>query len=79
MTIPLRHLPWIGGAAAAAETAQFSPLVSPIDESIDSHFIESDAAIVDAAVRMILARQLTPNHCMAYLQPRKNRGGKVYG
>jgi acyl-CoA reductase-like NAD-dependent aldehyde dehydrogenase len=51
MNAPVRHLPWIGGAASAAPSAQFTPLVSPIDESIESHFIESDAAVVDAAVR----------------------------
>src|SRR5438105_853332 len=48
MTAPLRHLPWIGGSAAAS--AQFSPLVSPIDESVAAQIIESDAGIVDAAV-----------------------------
>jgi acyl-CoA reductase-like NAD-dependent aldehyde dehydrogenase len=51
MTIPLRHLPWIGGVASAEANAQFSALVSPIDESVDSHFLESDAAVVDTAVR----------------------------
>ena len=51
MTIPVRHLPWIGGAASAAPSAQFSPLVSPIDESVESHFIELDAGVVDAAVK----------------------------
>ena len=51
MTIPLRHLPWIGGVANAQANAQFSPLVSPLDDSIDSHFLESDAAVVDAAVQ----------------------------
>jgi acyl-CoA reductase-like NAD-dependent aldehyde dehydrogenase len=31
--------------------ATFSPLVSPIDETLASHFVESDAAIIDAAVK----------------------------
>jgi acyl-CoA reductase-like NAD-dependent aldehyde dehydrogenase len=45
-----RLMPWIGGAAEAGGAA-FSPLVSPIDESIASHMIESDAGIIDAAVK----------------------------
>jgi acyl-CoA reductase-like NAD-dependent aldehyde dehydrogenase len=45
-----RLMPWIGGMADAANAA-FSPLVSPIDESIASHMVESDAGIVDAAVK----------------------------
>ena len=45
-----RLMPWIGGAASAAGGAAFSPLVSPIDETVASHMIESDAAIVDTAV-----------------------------
>ena len=45
-----RLLPWIGGTAAAGGAA-FSPLVSPIDETVVSHMIESDAGIVDAAVK----------------------------
>jgi len=51
MNAPVRHMPWIGGAASAAPSAQFTPLVSPIDDSVESHFIESDAAVVDAAVK----------------------------
>src|SRR4029453_6403784 len=31
--------------------AGFSPLVCPIDESVASHMIESDAKVVDAAVK----------------------------
>src|SRR5439155_137513 len=50
MNIPVRHMPWIGGAADAAG-ASFSPLVSPIDETIASQIVESNAAIVDAAVK----------------------------
>ncbi len=45
-----RLMPWIGGSAAAAGAA-FSPLISPIDETVASHMIESDAGIVDAAVK----------------------------
>jgi glyceraldehyde-3-phosphate dehydrogenase (NADP+) len=36
-----RLLPWIGGTTAAGGAA-FSPLVSPIDETVASHMIESD-------------------------------------
>jgi acyl-CoA reductase-like NAD-dependent aldehyde dehydrogenase len=46
-----RLLPWIGGTASASAGAAFSPLVSPIDESVASHMIESDAGIVDEAVK----------------------------
>ncbi len=46
-----RLLPWIGGTASAAAGAAFSPLVSPIDETVASHMIESDAAVIDAAVK----------------------------
>jgi acyl-CoA reductase-like NAD-dependent aldehyde dehydrogenase len=46
-----RLLPWIGGTASAAAGATFSPLVSPIDEAVASHMIESDAAVIDAAVK----------------------------
>jgi acyl-CoA reductase-like NAD-dependent aldehyde dehydrogenase len=46
-----RLMPWIGGPASAAGDARFSPLVSPIDESVASQMIESDAAVVDAAVK----------------------------
>jgi acyl-CoA reductase-like NAD-dependent aldehyde dehydrogenase len=51
MNVPLRHLPWIGGAADAARDASFSPLVSPIDETVASEILESDAAVIDAAVK----------------------------
>ena len=43
-------MPWIGGTAAAGGAA-FSPLVSPIDETVASHMIEFDTGIVDAAVK----------------------------
>ena len=46
-----RLLPWIGGTASAAAGAAFSPLVSPIDETVASHMIESDAGVIDAAVK----------------------------
>ena len=51
MNVSVRHLPWIGGAADVAPGAAFSPLVSPIDETVASHIVESDAAIIDAAVK----------------------------
>jgi acyl-CoA reductase-like NAD-dependent aldehyde dehydrogenase len=51
MNVPVRHLPWIGGAATAAPSATFSPLVSPVDETVASHIIESDAAVIDTAVK----------------------------
>src|SRR5258708_313725 len=51
MNISARHLPWIRGPPDLAPGAVFSPLVSPIDETVASHFVESDDAIVDAAVK----------------------------
>ena len=48
MTIP-QLMPWIGGPVNFE--AGFSPLVCPIDESVASHMIESDANVVDAAVK----------------------------
>src|SRR5436190_23061968 len=48
MTIP-QLMPWIGGPTTYE--AAFSPLICPIDESVASHMIESDAKIVDAAVK----------------------------
>src|SRR5438874_11115763 len=50
MNIPEHNMHWIGGAADAAG-ASFSPLVSPIDDTIASQIVESNAAIVDAAVK----------------------------
>jgi len=56
MTIP--HLmPWIGGPVKF--DAGLSPLVCPTDESVASHMIESDAKVVDAAVRHAHAAFLT--------------------
>ena len=51
MTIAARHLPWIGGATEVSPDTTFSPLVSPIDETVASEIVESDAAVVDAAVK----------------------------
>src|SRR5882757_7211521 len=48
MTIP-QLMPWIGGPAKF--DAQLSPLVCPTDDSVASHMIESDAKVVDAAVK----------------------------
>jgi len=45
-----RLMPWIGGTTDAGGAA-FSPLVSPIDDTVASHMVESDAGIVDAAVK----------------------------
>ena len=49
-----RLMPWIGGTAEAGSAA-FSPLVSPIDESVASHMVESDAGIIDAQLDTQLA------------------------
>src|SRR6202051_240225 len=51
MNVSIRHLPWIGGNAEVAPGATFSPLVSPIDATVASQIVESDAAIIDAAVK----------------------------
>ncbi|MFZ1090788.1 MAG: aldehyde dehydrogenase family protein, partial [Xanthobacteraceae bacterium] len=48
MTVP-QLMPWIGGATKFE--AKFSALVCPIDESIASQIIESDAKVIDAAVK----------------------------
>src|SRR5262249_53870366 len=48
MTKP-QLMPWIGGVIEAK--AAFSPLICPIDESIASQMIESDADVVDRAVK----------------------------
>ncbi|MGA7488819.1 MAG: aldehyde dehydrogenase family protein, partial [Xanthobacteraceae bacterium] len=47
MTVP-QLMPWIGGPATFE--ASLSPLICPIDETVASHIIESDAVVVDAAV-----------------------------
>ena len=41
--------PWIGGASASA--TKFTPLVSPIDEKEVAQVADSDATVVDAAVK----------------------------
>lgn len=46
-----RLLPWVGGVANGTGSAAFSPLISPVDETIAAQMVESDAAIVDAAVQ----------------------------
>ena len=48
MTVP-QLMPWIGGPVKFE--ADFSPLICPIDDSVASQMIESDAAVVDAAVK----------------------------
>src|SRR5947208_13838629 len=48
MTVP-QLMPWIGGATKF--DAPFSALVCPIDDSIASEIIESDAKVIDAAVK----------------------------
>jgi acyl-CoA reductase-like NAD-dependent aldehyde dehydrogenase len=48
MTVP-QFMPWIGGPVQFK--AGFSPLICPIDDSVASQMIESDAAVVDAAVK----------------------------
>src|SRR5499427_8559984 len=48
MTKP-QLMPWIGGPVEFK--AGFSPLICPIDETVESQMIESDAAVVDAAVK----------------------------
>jgi acyl-CoA reductase-like NAD-dependent aldehyde dehydrogenase len=47
MSVP-QLMPWIGGATKF--DAPFSALICPIDDSIASEIIESDAKVVDAAV-----------------------------
>src|SRR5499426_2583001 len=48
MTVP-QLMPWIGGPVKFE--AGLSPLVCPIDETVASQIIESDAKVVDAAVK----------------------------
>src|SRR5580704_7233479 len=48
MTIP-QLMPWIGGPVKFE--GGLSPLVCPIDETVASQIIESDAKVVDAAVK----------------------------
>ena len=53
-----RLMPFIGGPADAPGGTAFSPLVSPLDDSVASHMVESDAGIVDAAVKHAQAAYL---------------------
>jgi acyl-CoA reductase-like NAD-dependent aldehyde dehydrogenase len=48
MTIP-QLMPWIGGTTKF--DAEFSALVCPIDDTVASEIIESDAKVIDAAVK----------------------------
>ena len=48
MTKP-QLMPWIGGPVEFK--ARLSPLICPIDDSVASQMIESDASVVDAAVK----------------------------
>src|SRR5262249_43715492 len=48
MTVP-QLMPWIGGAQRFE--APLSALICPIDDSIASEIIESDAKVIDAAVK----------------------------
>jgi acyl-CoA reductase-like NAD-dependent aldehyde dehydrogenase len=48
MTVP-QLMPWIGGATKFE--ADFSDLICPIDESVASKIIESDAKVIDTAVK----------------------------
>src|SRR5947207_13884320 len=50
-------MPWIGGPAQFE--AAYSPLICPIDETVASQIIESDAKVVDAAVKHAHAAFLT--------------------
>src|SRR4029450_116064 len=48
MSVP-QVMPWIGGPVSFE--AALSPLICPIDDTVASHVIESDAKVVDAAVK----------------------------
>ena len=48
MTVP-QLMPWIGGPVSVE--AALSPLICPIDDTVASQIIESDAKVVDAAVK----------------------------
>jgi len=43
-------MPWIGGASAAVDV-KFTPLISPVDETTVAQVADSDAAVIDAAVK----------------------------
>src|SRR3984893_658363 len=59
MTIP-QLMPWIGGPVEFE--AGFSPLVCPLDDSVVSQLLESDAEVVDAAVKHAHAAFLKHQH-----------------
>ena len=44
-------MPWIGGAAASADELKFTPLISPVDEKQVAQVADSDAGVIDAAVK----------------------------
>ena len=44
-------LPWIGGATKEGAGERFTPLVSPVDETIACRILDGDESDVDAAVR----------------------------
>ena len=46
-----RLLPWIGGASKSVSNASYTAIVSPVDEQVSAQMIESDAAVIDAAVK----------------------------
>ena len=46
-----RLLPWIGGATKPVSNASYTALVSPVDEQVTAQMIESDTAVIDAAVK----------------------------
>ena len=43
--------PWMGGAPKTDGQAKLSKLISPVDETVAAQIVESDAGIVDAAVK----------------------------
>ena len=72
MTLP-QLMPWIGGPVQFE--AGFSPLICPIDDSVASQMIESDAAVIDAAVKHAHAAFLkhrdatTASSCLRSIPP----------
>ncbi len=51
MSEPQRFEPWIGGAMRPAPAAALTDLISPNDGAVAARMVESDAAIIDAAVK----------------------------
>ena len=60
MTKP-QLMPWVGGPIEA-KAACFSPLVCPTDDNVISQLLESDAEVVDAAVKHAHAAFLKHQH-----------------